>query len=83
MIEKYCLNNHICLFSLILRAGHSRKSEGQVAQTGIVLRTQWKEELDKIGYDKSWKVTTTTNAAKNKRSARCTGRHEVDYKFCV
>ena len=46
------------------------------SQTGIVLRTQWKEELEKVGYDGSWKVSVTTDAAKNERSARGVGRHE-------
>ena len=46
------------------------------SQTGIVLRTQWKEELEKVGYDGSWKVSATTDAAKNVRSARAVGRHD-------
>ena len=52
------------------------------SQTGIVLRTQWKDELKKIGYDGSWHVSVTTDAAANERSARGIGRHtEVGFKI--
>lgn len=46
------------------------------SQTGPVLRSQWKQELEKIGYDETWKVSATTDAAKNVRSARASGRHD-------
>ena len=41
-----------------------------------MLRAQWKEELLKIGYDETWTILATTDAASNVRSARHPGRHE-------
>ena len=50
--------------------------EARGSQTGPVLRAQWKEELQKIGYDGTWSILATTDAASNERSARQVGRHE-------
>ena len=46
------------------------------SQTGPVLRAQWKEELLKIGYDATWRILATTDAASNVRSARSVARHD-------
>ena len=45
------------------------------SQEGIVIRSQWKEELLKIGYTTEWSVNATTDGASNFRSARAPGRH--------
>ena len=46
------------------------------SQTGPVLRTQWKQELLKVGYSPEWRVLVTTDAAPNEQSARALDRHE-------
>ena len=45
------------------------------SQTGEVIRMDWKNILDKFGYDSSWKINATTDAAKNEKSARGKNRH--------
>ena len=45
------------------------------SQEGVVIRSQWKEELLKIGYTDDWSVNVTTDGAANFRSARMVGRH--------
>ena len=51
-------------------------AEAVGSQTGIVIRSQKKDILLKYGYNESWKVSVTTDAAANVRSARQVGRHE-------
>ena len=45
------------------------------SQEGAIIRSQWKEELLKIGYTEDWSVNVTTDGAANFRSARMFGRH--------
>ena len=49
--------------------------EAKGSQGGVVIRSQWKEELVKIGYNSTWIVNATTDGASNFRSARTPGRH--------
>ena len=49
--------------------------EAKGSQEGVVIRSQWKEELMKIGYDSTWIVNATTDGASNFRSARNPSRH--------
>ena len=40
------------------------------SQEGVVIRSQWREELLKIGYTEEWSVNATTDGGSNFRSAR-------------